>query len=483
MQGTIVAGVLRRVPLFSKPSEEQFAWISNKGTEVYLGPGEKIASQGDPPDGFYVILEGHTEWTREVGGREVRAVRPGPGEVFAELILFLDAPYPTTGRALDATHLFKLEPDAFWEMLGLCPQVLRSVLAIATERSRIHESVSQQQARLISLGNMAAGLAHEPNNPAAAVRRSASDARETFSSLSPRAFELAAQLPPEQRDCVSGLPGEIAKLAKEAPDLDALQRSDREDEIADWLDERGVGDACDLAPILTGAGLEEDWSDDLAERVPVGVLGGVLSWLATELTGDTLPKEFESGAGRIFDPVGAVKEYSYVDHVPSREEADVREGIENTPTIRGHKLKRGNVAVTRNYATDLPRVVGYGRDLNQVWTNLIDNAIDAVDGNGLVKLRTTCEGDGVLVEVADDGPGVPEDLQARVFEPFYTTKGVGAGVGLGLDVSYRIVVGRHGGDIRVVSEPGDTRFQVRLPLAPGDPSDGIERGATREVSR
>jgi signal transduction histidine kinase len=467
MQDTIVAGVLRRVPLFSKPSEGQFAWISNKGTEVYLGPGEKIASQGDPPDGFYVILEGHTEWTREVGEREVRAVRPGPGEVFAELILFLDAPYPTTGRALDATHLFKLEPDAFWEMLGLWPQVLRSVLAIATERSRIHESVSQQQARLISLGNMAACPAHELNNPAAAVRRSASDARESFSSLSPRAFELAAQLPPEHRDCVSGLPEEIAKLAKEAPDLDALQRSDREDGIADWLDERGVGDAFDLAPILTGAGPEEDWSGDLAERVPVGVLGGVLSWLATELTGDTLPKEIESGAGRIFDLVGAVKEYSYVGHVPSREEADVREGIENTPTILGHKLKRGNVAVTRNYATDLPRVVGYGRDLTQVWTNLLDSAIDAAGEAGRVGIRAARENLRLLVEVSGDGSGIPEEVKERIFEPFFTTKevgsGMGSGMGLGLDIARRAVE-EHGGEIRAVSKPGATRMEVRLPV-------------------
>jgi len=468
MQGKTKAGALSRVPLFARLSDDQLAWISERGTEVYLSPGQKIATQGDPADGFYVILEGRTEWTRNVGGQEVHAVTLGTGEVFAELILLSDAPYPTTGRALGEVHLFKLEPDAFWEMLGVCPQVLRGVLAISVERSQIHESVSQQQARLISLGNMAAGLAHELNNPATAVGRSAAGARETYSSLSSRAFDLAGHLTPVQRAYVSGLPREVAKLAEEAPEQDALERSDREDEISDWLDERGVEDAFDLTPALVEAGLDTAWLQDLANHVPAESLGNVLSWLAAEATGSGLLKEIETGAGRISSLVGAVKEYSYMDHTPSREEVDIREGIENTLTMLGYKLKKGDVEVIRDYEPDLPPISAYGSELNQVWTNLIDNAIDAVSGGvgkagGHVWVRAARENGRVLVEVSDDGPGIPEELMNRVFEPFFTTKEVGSGVGLGLDIARRAVE-RHGGEIRATSEPGETRMEVRLPV-------------------
>ena len=461
-----MTGALRRVPLFAGLSEEQLGWISGEGTEVRLAPGEKIASQGDPADGFYVILEGETEWTRKVGGREFHAVTLRAGEVFAELILFLEAPYPTTGRTLTGVLLFKLEPASFWEMLAICPQVLRDLVWVATERSQIHESVSQQQARLISLGNMAAGLAHELNNPAAAVRRNASQAREVFSSLSSRAFELSAQLTSEQQSYVAGLPREIAKLAKETPELDTLARSDRDDEVADWLDERGVEEAWELAPTLISVGVDTNWLDGLARRVPAGSLEDVLSWLAAEVTGDGLLKEIEGSSGRISELVGVVREYSYMDREPSREEVDVHEGLENTLTIL--ELKKGEVAVSREYDPNLPHVAAYGDELNQVWTALLDNAIDAAretsgHGPGQIRVRTAREDGRVLVEISDDGPGIPEEITDRIFEPFFTTKEVGSGVGLGLDIARR-AVGRHGGEIRAISEPGDTRIQVRLPV-------------------
>ena len=468
MQSTKVAGALRRVPLFAGLAEEQLAWISGEGTEVRLAPGQKIASQGEPADGFYVILEGETEWTRNVGGREFHAVTLRAGDVFAELILFLEAPYPTTGRALTGVLLFKLEPDSFWEMLAICPQVLRGVVRVATERSQIHEAVSQQQARLISLGNMAAGLAHELNNPAAAVRRSASQAREVFSSLSSRAFELSAQLTPEQRSYIAGLPREVAKLAKETPELDTLARSDRDDEVADWLDERGLEDSWELAPTLAGLGVNTGWLDDLTGRVPAGSLEDVLSWLGAEVTGDGLLREIEGSSGRISELVGVVREYSYMDREPSREETDVHEGLENTLTMLDHELKRGEVAVLREYDPNLPRIAAYGDELNQVWTALLDNTIDAARetagyGPGQVRVRTAREDGRVLVEISDDGPGIPEEIMDHIFEPFFTTKEVGSGVGLGLDIARR-AVGRHGGEIRATSEPGDTRMEVRLPV-------------------
>jgi signal transduction histidine kinase len=471
VQGAAVIDTLRRVPLFSELPEDKLAWISERGEEVRLEAGTKIATQGDPPDGFYVVLEGETEWTREVGGQEVFVVKLGEGSTFAELILVLDAPYPTTGRAVTQVRLFRLDIPTFWEMLRMFPEVLRGILATSVERTGLHEPVSQQHATLISLGTMAAGLAHELNNPAAAVSRSAQEAREAFRESSSRAVKLGElDLSPAERTFVAGLPDEVARRAEDTPALDSLEQSDREDEVAIWLEDHGVEEAWELCSILVGAGLDTDWLEELADHLSdESALGDVLAWLASEVNGDALLREIQQASARITELVVAVKSYSHMDKA-SRKEADVQKGLDNTLVMLGHKLKKGNVRVTREYEEDLPSVCAHGSQLNQVWTNLIDNAIDAVEGDGNIKVRTARENDRVLVEVSDDGPGIPEKIRDRVFEPFFTTKDVGKGTGLGLDISYRVVVEDLGGDIRVLSEPGDTCFQVRLPIRPSKQS-------------
>ena len=457
---------LRSVPLFRHLPDDRLLWIGEHAEEVRLGAGAVIARQGDSPDGFYIVMEGETEWTRRVGGEEVFVVTLGEGSMFAELILVLDAPYPTTGRAVTDVGLLKLDVPSFWEMLGICPEVLRGILATSVERAGLHESVKGQHAKLISLGTMAAGLAHELNNPAAAIGRSAADAREAFREASERAAELGAlPLSPEQRAYVAGLPGEMAR--RDADPLDSLERSDLEDELAEWMEERGVEDAWDLSPAFAGAGLDAVWLDYLAGRLPEEALGRVLGWLSAEITGDELLREIEDGSARISELVKAVKTYTHMDKAASKE-VDVNAGLNSTLIMLAHKLKKGSVEVVRDFEKGLPPVCGHAGELNQVWANLIDNAIDAVDGDGRITVRTARENGRVLVEVADDGPGIPEDVRARIFEPFYTTKDVGKGTGLGLDISYRVVVEDHKGDIRVFSEPGDTRFQVRLPILPGD---------------
>jgi signal transduction histidine kinase len=313
---------------------------------------------------------------------------------------------------------------------------------------------------------MAAGLAHELNNPAAAAGRSAQEAREVFRASSARAVKLGSlDMTPEERVFVAGLPEEVAQRAENAPELDSLDRSDREDEVTLWLEERGVEETWDLAPTLVGAGLDVEWLEGLEGRLSgSGAVGGVLGWLASELRGDELLREIWQASARISDLVRAVKSYSHIDKSSLRE-ADVRAGLENTLIMLGHKLKKGNVEVTREFEDDLPPVCAHGGELNQVWTNLLDNAIDAVEGDGRVNVRVVREGDQVMVEISDDGPGIPQEIQDRVFEPFFTTKEVGKGTGLGLDISYRVVVEKLGGDIRVSSEPGDTRFEVRLPVS------------------
>jgi signal transduction histidine kinase len=461
VQGATLADTLRRVPLFKELPEDKLAWISDHGEEVRLEPGTTIAAEGDSPDGFYVVLEGETEWTRKGGGKDAFAVTLGEGSIFAELILVLDAPYPTTGRAVTPVRLFRLDVPSFWEMLRVCPEVLRGILATSVERAELHESVPPQQAKLISLGTMAAGLAHELNNPAAAAGRSAQEAREAFRASSLRALKVGElEMSPGEREFVAGLLDEWA-----TPALDSLARSDLEDEVAIWLEDHGVEEAWDLSPTLVGAGLDTDRLENIADRLSdEDAVGDVLAWLASEITGDELLREIQQASARISELVKAVKSYSHMDRA-SRKEADVHEGLDNTLVMLGHKLKKGNVRVTREYAEVLPPVCAYGSELNQVWTNLVDNAVDAVEGDGNVKIRTTRENDRVLVEISDDGPGIPEEIQNRIFEPFFTTKDVGKGTGLGLDISYRVVVEELGGDIRVLSEPGDTRFQVRLPIS------------------
>jgi signal transduction histidine kinase len=461
-------GCLRTVPLFENLDDDKLAWISEHADEVRLEAGDVIARQGDPPEGFYVVMEGETEWTRKVGQEEIFVVTLGEGSIFAELIMVLDAPFPTTGRAVTEVGLLKLDAPSFWEMLRICPEVLRGILTTSVERAELHESVSQRHGKLISLGTMAAGLAHELNNPAAAIGRSAAEARGAFKEASEKAAELGGlRLSDEQRYFVAGLPEEVVQTQENASFLDSLEMSDLEDELALWMEDRGVEEGWEISPTLAGAGLGTAWLERLAERLPDEALAGVLGWLQATMAGNKLLREIEGGSARISELVGAIKTYTHMDKAASKE-IDVHAGLNSTLIMLGHKLKKGDVEVVRDYEEELPRVCGHAGELNQVWTNLLDNAIDAVEGHGRITVRTARENGRVLVEVADDGPGIPDEVKDRIFEPFYTTKDVGKGTGLGLDISYRVVVEDHKGDIRVLSEPGDTRFQVRLPILPAD---------------
>jgi signal transduction histidine kinase len=472
---------LRTVPLFEGLPDDKLAWISERGEKVKLGAGSVIARQGDPPDGFYVVMEGETEWTRRVGQEDVFVVTLGEGSIFAELIMVLDAPYPTTGRAVTDVGLLKLDAPSFWEMLRICPEVLRGILATSVERAELHESVSQRHGKLISLGTMAAGLAHELNNPAAAIGRSATEAREAFREASEKAAELGTlDLTGEQRSFVASLPEDVARRSKAAGSLDPLEASDLEDELAMWMEDHGIEEVWEISPTLAGAGLDTAWLEDLAGRVPEDALSGVLAWLRAIMAGDEVLREIEGGSARISELVGAIKTYTHMDKAASKE-VDVHAGLNSALIMLGHKLKNGDLEVVRDYEKDLPHVCGHAGELNQVWTNLIDNAIDAVDGHGRITVRTSRENGRVLVEISDDGPGIPDGVRERIFEPFYTTKDVGKGTGLGLDISYRVIVEDHKGDIRVLSEPGDTRFQVRLPVDGPDADAGMGRDLRMEA--
>ncbi|CAA9466557.1 MAG: hypothetical protein AVDCRST_MAG28-4155 [uncultured Rubrobacteraceae bacterium] len=472
---------LREVPLFEGLTDDKLLWVAEQGSEKFVRAGEVNGREGEPVEHLYVILEGELRITKKADGSEVVINVYGKGMFFAEVPLLSGTPFLATGRALTDCRFFLLPDAVFRRMLTIYPAFSSKILETMAQRVQILQSIASQREKQNSLSTLAAGLAHELNNPAAASRRAVGDLRENIETTKRLALELGRALQSAHLEILATLEEEALARAATPPALDTLQRGDLEDEITAWLDERGLENGFDLSPAFVGAGLATGWLMQVEAATPEEALESVLEYLGATVVTAGLLKEAEAGVGRISALVEAAKSYSNMDHAPLVE-VDVNEGIEQTLAVLGYKIGP-SVEIEREYDPNLPRITAYRGELNQVWTNLIDNAIDAVEdgsGQGHIRLRTTCEGDGVLVEVSDDGPGVPEELQARVFEPFYTTKGVGAGTGLGLDISYRIVVGQHGGDIRVVSEPDDTRFQVRLPLAPGA---GTEKETTHRATR
>ena len=454
---------LRQIPIFKTLTDKQLEFITQEGQEIKFPPGEYIAKQGNHPDGFYIILEGQTEWTRTVDGQEVHAVTLQTGDVFAELILLLDEPYPTTGRAVTEVRLYKLEPDAFWQMLTLCPSILRGILKISTERFQIHESVNQQQAKLISLGTLSAGLAHELNNPATAIARGVKELEEVLQKLPTLALKLHEKsLGKEKNTFLSNLYEQANQEARNNHQLDPLAKSEAEDALTDWLEEHSLEKSWQLAPTLVNVGLDVGKLEEVATKFGPECLGNVLTWLEATLNGLSLIKEIQQSTDNISELIKALKDYSYRDQA-HLQKIDIHQGIETTLTILKHKLKYGMI-VKKEYAK-LPSIFAYSPQLNQVWTNLIDNAIDATGGQGTICIRTRQEGNCIVVEIADDGVGIPSNIAGRVFEQFFTTKEVGKGTGLGLDIVRRIVEGQHKGSIRVTSQPGDTCFFVYLPIA------------------
>ena len=462
---TDIVDALRQVPLFANLTDDQLHWVAAQGTQLWPRQGDTFVKQGEPAGQFYVLLAGELEFTtKEFGDQEVHVINLEPGSFFGPDLFLLDIPvFLGTGRAVRDSHLFRLEETASWHILATFPSIAREVLRATARLWQNYEEVLLHHGKLNALGTLCAGLAHELDNPAAAVSRGAEYLEKIFQALPSMALKVHQQhLTQEQLTFLADLPRNATAQAKMASYLDPLTQSDREDEVTDWLEVHGVSEGWQLAPTLVGAGLDTHWLDTVVEQMPLSLLSDVLAWLEATLTGVELLSEIKQGAARISNLVSAVKEYSYMDRAPLQE-VDVHEGLESTLTILDHKLKPG-VVVTREYDTRLPRICAYGSELNQVWTNLIDNAIDAMDAQGRLWVRTAREEERILVEIADNGPGIPPEIQARIFEPFFTTKDIGKGTGLGLDIVRRIVVGQHKGSIRISSQPGDTRFQVCLPI-------------------
>ncbi len=452
---------LRELTLFEGLTDNEYAWIAANSYEITLQSGDYFTREGEPNNRFYVVLEGELQIQRLLNDVSTVVGTTPRGIIGGEINLLFQTPSQMTAQAILPTRLLIFDEPAFRALIATVPKVGARILQIVTERTSGFASRMVQQEKMAALGKLSAGLAHELNNPAAAARRSANTLREMLPNLQKLSIDLCASglnqhqltmLLVFQQDVISNRPTLKA--------LSPLEQSDREDAIADWLDEVGCSGGYDMAPAFVEAGITHTDLIALIEHFPSESAVSVLTWLKSALDVADLLFEIDDGTRRISDLVASVKEYTYMDQAPLQE-VDIHRGLDNTLRILNHKLKK--VEVSREYAPDLPSVMARGGELNQVWTNLVDNAIDAMRGQGRLRLITRHENDHIMVEINDNGPGIPDEVMPRLFEPFFTTKGVGKGTGLGLDVTYRIVK-QHNGSIDVQSKPGETRFIIRIPL-------------------
>jgi len=458
--GKTLVDELRAIKVFADLPQDQLAWLAERLEERRYTVGEVLARQGDPVDHLIVILEGEIRIQRGEGVEEVM-FRGFAGEVTGLLPYSRLTHYSGIARAVIPTRVAALHRNHFPEMLSRMPLLGQRLVSIMADRIRETTRIETQRDKLMALGKLSAGLAHELNNPAAAAQRATSSLREALETVRNASIRLARHaLSIEQRDIISRFEKESTQYIPAVP-VDPLIQSDREEHVAAWLEGRHVPEAWNIAPVLTDAGAEVPKLEALAAEVGDAVVCDALVRIASILTIARLIGEIEISTKRISTLVQAIKEYSYMDQA-AMQEVDLHQGLENTLTILQHRLK-GGIKVVREFDGDLPRICAYGGELNQIWTNLISNAIEAMQGKGELRVRTARELDRVLVEVGDNGPGIPAEVLPHIYEPFFTTKGVGEGTGLGLDTVCRIIRNHHG-EIRVSSHPGDTRFQIYLPV-------------------
>jgi signal transduction histidine kinase len=451
---------LSRVPAFADLPEDQIAWFLSQSQEVNLKAGEVYARQGDPPESMFVLLEGEFQWRGEFGGETI-VIAGKVGDVTGALPFSRMKQFTVTGRAVSDGRILRFPSALFPELIQKMPELAKRLVGVMADRIREATRLEQQRDRLAGLGKLSAGLAHELNNPASAAKRAASQLRDTLHRVKEASHELGRrELTPIQKSEIEKLETSFTQRDETPPD--ALTVSDLEDQIDSLLRSHGQTDLWQLAAELAQRGIKPSALESLFEKLDPGTARAALVRIAASVEIASLLNEIESSTSRISELVIAIKQYTFMDQSPVQN-VDVVKSLETTLTILNHKLKRG-VTVQRNYPPVPLLVNSFGSELNQVWTNLIDNAIDAMGGEGELQVRTYRDDGCVVVEIADNGPGISPEIKSHIFEPFFTTKGVGEGTGLGLDTVQRIVR-KHRGNVQVESKPGDTRFQVWLPLA------------------
>ncbi|HEX9732215.1 MAG TPA: ATP-binding protein [Thermoanaerobaculia bacterium] len=451
---------LRHAPVFADLDEPQLAWLVEQADCRELAAGDLLWTDGDAADALFVVLAGTIRLYLELAGQTLQVDSHRWGGVIGLLPYSRMKEFPGNAVASEPSRLLRIGRERFPDMLQAIPELGYRLVGIMSDRVRERTRAEQQREKMIALGKLSAGLAHELNNPAAAVQRTVKELSERLRASNAMVLKLAEHgLDIGAMRAVVALRGHGDGAAAE---LSPLERGRREDELADWLAERGVAAGWKLAATFVDAGLDAGRLEALRSELPAAAVPDALAWIESGIAAKQLLAQVATAAARVSHLVKSVKSYSHMDQSADKQPADLHRGLDETLTILGHCLRTKNVRLTRRYAADLPPVPVYFSELNQVWTNLIDNAIDAVAEGGAVEVSTGHDPCSVYVRVTDDGPGIPEAVQPRVFEPFYTTKAQGHGTGLGLDVAQRIVL-QHQGELTFETRPGRTSFVVRLP--------------------
>ncbi|MDQ1178716.1 ATP-binding protein [Rhodococcus sp. SORGH_AS_0301] len=458
---------LKTLFLFESLDDEQLEQLCANGHVEMIEAGPVFA-EGDDATCFYVLLDGELVLTRMSGGEKIEVNRTSSRGVYAgawQAYLGDRAPqkYMSGMDVTRPSRFFVLDAERFGDLVREWFPMAVHMLEGLFFGQQSSKQVIDQRERLLALGSLSAGLTHELNNPAAAAVRATAALRDRVSHMRRKLGVIASGV--YDTDSLTGLirlQDEAAELVGKAPELTPMEASDREDALGEWFEDHGISDGWDLAPTFVQAGIEADWLERVAADTGAELLESTIRWLNYTIETELLMNEISDSTTRVSTLVNAAKQYSQMDRAPFQK-VDLRVLLKSTLVMLGRKIG-DDITVVKDFDPALPPVAAYAAELNQVWTNLIDNAVQAMDGHGTLTLRTARENDTALIEIGDTGPGVPEAIRSRIFEPFFTTKPVGEGTGLGLDISWRIVVKKHGGDLRLLSEPGDTRFQVRIPI-------------------
>ncbi|HEY7043794.1 MAG TPA: ATP-binding protein [Nocardioidaceae bacterium] len=459
--------LLRTLFLFEALSEERLQYLCERGSVVQADPGW-LYREGEDAKCFYVLVDGSIVMYRKVHDEDVEVNRTSyrgsyVGAWTAYLGDLVPQEYDSSVRVVEPSTFFELPASELRDVMQMWFPMAQHLLSGLFQGFTTRQRTTAQRERLLALGSLSAGLTHELNNPAAAAVRATATLQQRVSKMREKLAALAAgHLDEAALQTLIKFQDDAAQRVATAPKLTALESADAEDELSDWLDAHGVARSLELAPTFVQAGIDSDWLDLVVNAAPTESLGGAIHWLYYTIDTELLMKEITDSTTRISTLLEAAKQYSQMDRSP-HQMADLRELLDSTLIMLSGKIAP-DITVVKDYDSSLPPVPAYAAELNQVWTNLIVNAVQAMGDKGRLTVRTRLDDEYAVVEITDTGPGVPAEIQDRVFEPFFTTKPIGHGTGLGLDIAWRIVVNKHRGYLKVTSAPGATTFTVRLPL-------------------